>query len=193
MQHGNARPLAVKYISDPWPSAQRPRRAVIRLLEIEAGLRGCARCVKVNAERAGQIGGLFQINRFIFGHVFEQRLMRSSDPDCCLIKEYQTLQMGLAHTEMVGFGTAAWRSTGATLWTPLWLSYLAKAYADLEEFDDAWRCVEEAKTTVTITKERWYEAELYRMAGEIARKPAEGASKLRLTVACAQHAKRRDQ
>jgi predicted ATPase len=33
-----------------------------------------------------------------------------------------------AAVQMIGSGTAAWRSTGATLWTPLWLSYLAKAY-----------------------------------------------------------------
>ena len=41
-------------------------------------------------------------------------------------------------------GIAAFRSTGATVWLPKGLSYLAKAYADLGQFDDAWRCIDEA-------------------------------------------------
>ena len=32
---------------------------------------------------------------------------------------------------MITSGLTAWRSTGATLWVPLYLSYLARAYADL--------------------------------------------------------------
>ena len=65
-------------------------------------------------------------------------------------------------------GITASRSTGATLWMPLYLSCLARAYADLGKFDDAWRCTGEAMTAVETTKERWYEAELNRLAGEIA-------------------------
>ena len=68
---------------------------------------------------------------------------------------------------------AAWRSTGATLWIPLWLTYLARAYADLGQFDDACRCVGEAITAVETTKERMWEAEVQRMAGEIALKSPE--------------------
>ena len=41
-------------------------------------------------------------------------------------------------------GITAWRSTGATVFVPLYLSYLAIAYADLGQFDDAWRCIGEA-------------------------------------------------
>ena len=51
---------------------------------------------------------------------------------------------------------------------PLYLSYLARAYAELGQFDDAWRCIGEAMTAVETTKERWCEAEIHRMAGEIA-------------------------
>jgi len=51
---------------------------------------------------------------------------------------------------------------------PLYLSYLARAYADLGRFDDTRRCIGEAMTTVETTKESWCEAELHRMAGEIA-------------------------
>ena len=69
---------------------------------------------------------------------------------------------------MITSGITAFRSTGATLWMPLWLSHLARAYAALGKFDDAWRCIGEAMTAVETTKERWCEAEINRMAGEIA-------------------------
>ena len=66
---------------------------------------------------------------------------------------------------MITSGITAWRSTGTTLWMPLHLSYLASAYAELGQFDDAWRCIGEAMTAVDTTKERWCEAEINRMAG----------------------------
>ena len=42
------------------------------------------------------------------------------------------------------------------------------AYAELGQFDDAWRCLGEALTAIETTKERWCEAEVNRIAGEIA-------------------------
>ena len=72
--------------------------------------------------------------------------------------------------QMITSGIAAYRSTGATASMPLWLSYLARAYAALGKFDDAWRCIGEAMTAVEITKERWWEADIHRIAGEIALK-----------------------
>jgi hypothetical protein len=47
---------------------------------------------------------------------------------------------------------------------------LARAYAELCQFDDGWRSIDEAMTTVEATKERWCEAEVLRTAGEIALK-----------------------
>jgi tetratricopeptide (TPR) repeat protein len=41
--------------------------------------------------------------------------------------------------QMIASGITAFRSTGATHWVPLHLSYLARAYAELGQFDDAWR------------------------------------------------------
>ena len=55
----------------------------------------------------------------------------------------------------------------------LLLSISGLAYAELGKFDDAWRCIGEAMTTVETTKERWYEAEINRIAGEIALKSPE--------------------
>ena len=65
-------------------------------------------------------------------------------------------------------GIAAYRSTGAKSGLPSYLYSLAGAYAELGQFDDAWRCIGEALTTIETTKERWGEAEVYRIAGEIA-------------------------
>ena len=50
--------------------------------------------------------------------------------------------------QMITSGITAWRSTGATLWAPLRMSHLARAYAELGQFDDAWRSVGEAMTAV---------------------------------------------
>jgi class 3 adenylate cyclase/predicted ATPase len=79
--------------------------------------------------------------------------------------------------QMINSGMTAWQSTGATVWVPLYLSYLAMAYAQLGQVDDASRCIGEAITTMETTKERWYEAEVYRVAGEIALKSPERATK----------------
>ena len=79
---------------------------------------------------------------------------------------------------------------------PLYLSYLARAYAQLGQVDDAWRCICEAITTMETTKERWYEAEVHRVAGEIARmSPGAGTASAEayleqaLAIARAQQAK----
>jgi predicted ATPase len=84
-------------------------------------------------------------------------------------------------------GVTSMRSTGTTMWMPLWLSHLARAHAKLGQFDDAWRCIGEAMTAVETTKERWYEAEINRISGEIVLlsadsdvAKAEGASSARL-------------
>jgi class 3 adenylate cyclase/predicted ATPase len=70
--------------------------------------------------------------------------------------------------EMITSGLAALRSTGALVWVPWYLSYLAKAYAELGQFHDAGRCVNEAMTAMETTKEKWCEADIHRIAGEIA-------------------------
>jgi class 3 adenylate cyclase/predicted ATPase len=64
-------------------------------------------------------------------------------------------------------GVTAMRSTGTTMWMPLWLSYLTKAKAEIGQFDDARRCIGEAMAAVETAKERWCEAEVNRIAGEI--------------------------
>ena len=79
---------------------------------------------------------------------------------------------------------------------PVYLAHLIKAYADVGYFDEAWRCFDEAISLMEQTKERWYEADMYRIAGEVAiRTPdldvskAEGFFRHALDVAQAQQAK----
>jgi predicted ATPase len=69
--------------------------------------------------------------------------------------------------QMFTSGTTAARSTGATAWIPFYLSYLARAYAEPGQFDEAWRRIGETMTAVETTKEKWCEAEVHRTAGEI--------------------------
>jgi predicted ATPase len=68
--------------------------------------------------------------------------------------------------EMLISGIAAYRSTGATGFLPLFLPHLARAHAELG-LEEAWRCIGEAMTSAETTKEKWCEAEIHRTAGEI--------------------------
>ena len=61
-----------------------------------------------------------------------------------------------------------YRSSGTTAWMPMWSSYLAMAYAEVGHLDEAWKCSGDAITAVASTKERIFEAEVHRVAGDIA-------------------------
>ena len=93
-------------------------------------------------------------------------------------------------------GLAAMRLTGAMVYIPTYLSSLARAYADVGRFDAAARTIDQAMTAVETTKERMVEAEIIRVAGEIALRSqqadaekAEGYFERALTVARQQQAK----
>jgi predicted ATPase len=75
-----------------------------------------------------------------------------------------------AAVKMITSVIAAARSTGATMWLPLYLLHLGNAYGHLGEYDEAWGFIGEAMTTIEATKERWWESELNRTAGELALK-----------------------
>lgn len=72
-----------------------------------------------------------------------------------------------AAVEMITAGDAAYRQTGATLQAPLRISALAFAYARLGEFGLAHERLGDALKHVETSKERWYEADVHRIAGEI--------------------------
>ena len=68
----------------------------------------------------------------------------------------------------IASGIGEMRATGTTLWMPLFLSSLALANAEIRQFDQAWANIHEAMTAVETAKENWCEAEINRVAGEIA-------------------------
>ena len=57
---------------------------------------------------------------------------------------------------------------GTTIRLPWHLCHLARACGELGQFEEAWSYIGEAMTVVETTKERWCEAEVHRLAGEIA-------------------------
>jgi predicted ATPase len=183
------RPLATRLALDPRITALTRSRAVWALGYPEAGLAGTEQALSA-AREAGNPASLMNalamtiVTQLISGnYVIAQA---QSDELIALAEErgsvfWKTAGMlgragGLAlarkASNAVGFFTAAipaWRSTGSRLYLPVWLSLLARAYAELGQFNDAWSHIHEAITTVeTTTKERWYEAEVHRTAGEIA-------------------------
>jgi predicted ATPase len=66
---------------------------------------------------------------------------------------------------------AFFRSTGATAMLPFIHSCLTRAHAASGQRDDAGQSIETATTMLETSGERWCEAEVHRMAGEIALMP----------------------
>ena len=69
--------------------------------------------------------------------------------------------------QMLTTGNIALRSIGATTSTLLYLPWLARAYAQLGQSGEAWRCISEALTLIEQSDQRSTEAEVHRVAGEI--------------------------
>jgi len=93
-------------------------------------------------------------------------------------------------------GIAALRSSGVALHLPLWISSLAKACAEVGQFDEAWRCIAEAIAVAQTTKEKWCDPQINQLAGQVAlQSPEPDAAKAEacferaLAVARAQQAK----
>ena len=56
---------------------------------------------------------------------------------------------------------------GAVLWRPYFLALLAEAYGKVGQVEEGLNVLAEALATVDKTGERFYEAELYRLRGEL--------------------------
>ena len=72
MQHGSARPLAVKYITDHGRRHSDQGEPSSARVEAHAGLGGGAGGAERHAERARQRRGLVDIDRLIARHLLEQ-------------------------------------------------------------------------------------------------------------------------
>jgi predicted ATPase len=93
-------------------------------------------------------------------------------------------------------GIDEWRSTGSTIFVPLYQSYLARAHAEVGQFDGAWRCISDAVTLIETTNQRFWESDTHIIGGEIALKSpdldyakAEASFEHALAVARQQQAK----
>jgi predicted ATPase len=64
-------------------------------------------------------------------------------------------------------GLAALRATGAEAWLPFFLALLAKTYGEIGQAEEGLTMLTEALTRVEKTRERFWEAELYRLKGEL--------------------------
>jgi class 3 adenylate cyclase/predicted ATPase len=89
------------------------------------------------------------------GTIFQGRLLAISDQPGDAIR-------------LLSSGIEAFHSTGSTVFTPTYLSYLAEAYAKVGQFNEAWRCMEKSMSLMETNKETWSAAEVHRVAGEIA-------------------------
>ena len=71
---------------------------------------------------------------------------------------------GIAHIRQ---GLAAWRATGAGAALPWFLALLAEACGTVGQLDEGFRALEEALAAVQHNEEHHYEAEVYRLKGEL--------------------------
>jgi predicted ATPase len=69
-------------------------------------------------------------------------------------------------------GIASWNATGSVVLQPYFLALLADAYASNGEPAQALTTLDEALTLTERTDERYFEAELYRLKGEVQNDPA---------------------
>jgi DNA-binding winged helix-turn-helix (wHTH) protein/tetratricopeptide (TPR) repeat protein len=96
--------------------------------------------------------------------------------------------------EQMRAGLTALEATATALVRPHFLSLLAEGLSKLDRLDEAWALLEEATTMVSHNGERYYEAELYRLKGELLLKKAKRAEaeqcfKRSLEIAQSQKAK----
>jgi class 3 adenylate cyclase/predicted ATPase len=183
------RPLAIRFGQDVRVAIKSFRSIALWVLGYpEAALAEAHRAIE-DAREIGQAASLMVAlcissfipilcGRYATASAQSDEVVRLADERAALIwKAFGTMNRGcvLALTgkaaeavQTLTSGLVAFRSTGATVFVPLFLSHFAKAYAERGQFDDARRCVDEAMMAVETTEERWCEAEVLRMAGKIA-------------------------
>jgi len=183
------RPLATRFGQDTGVSILSWRLRVLWLLGYpEAALKDVEHGLK-DAREIGQAATLLpalvrvSMNQTIFGNYAaaaaqaQEAVALAEEKGALLWKATGVMAQGCVSAltgkaanaiRMLTTGIAAYRSTGSTLLIPWYLSYLARAHAELGQFEEAWRCIGEAMTAVETTKEKWCEADIHRTAGELA-------------------------
>jgi class 3 adenylate cyclase/predicted ATPase/energy-coupling factor transporter ATP-binding protein EcfA2 len=86
-----------------------------------------------------------------------------------LLRGWALVMQGQAEEEIsqMRHGLAARLATGAALWHPYHLALLAETYGKVRQTEEGLTVLTEAMAVVSNTEERYYEAELYRLRGEL--------------------------
>jgi class 3 adenylate cyclase/predicted ATPase len=186
---GEHRHLAMRFGQDVGASALAWRSLALLLVGYpQDALADGVRALKIARESRHSGTLIYVLNFSVFQHVYCGHFAAAN----ALIDEFDILKDQIGSVFWGGWGTvqrgcvlaltgkvseavqniasgiAEMRSTGTTLWMPLFLSHLALANAEAGQLDQAWANIHEAMTTLETTKENWYEAEINRVAGEIA-------------------------
>jgi TOMM system kinase/cyclase fusion protein len=83
-------------------------------------------------------------------------------------------------------GLALYRATDAAMWVPYFLTLLAEAYGAVSQPETGLRLLDEARTVMDRTQERFYAAEVHRVHGALVL--AQAADRHPLAETCFQHA-----
>jgi predicted ATPase len=97
-------------------------------------------------------------------HGFVQQMANETYRQGLLLAQQGQLQAGIAHMQQ---GWAAYRATGANVRQPMYLVPLAEAYGQAGQIDEGLRALAEAFAYIAQAGERWWEAELHRLKGEL--------------------------
>jgi class 3 adenylate cyclase/predicted ATPase len=196
------RPLATRFGHDSGVSILCFRSRALWLLGYPDASRENADAAVKQAREIGQAATLMYalvINSFTHFHrgdyttanaQLDEAIQLADEKDAVFWKAWGMMQRGCVlaligkpadAAATITSGIAAWRSTGSTLNLPLYLTHLASSFVMMGQFDDARHCIGKATTAMETTKEKWVEAEVNRIAGEIAlaspeRSPAKAQS-----------------
>ena len=181
------RPLATRFGQDAAVVAMSYRSHAVWYLGYPAAAQADAKQALSDAREIGQATMMFALSLTAATHIFvgnyttanEQlkELLSLADEKATLMwKGYGMASLGClcAQTnkasqavQIITSALAVARSVGAAILMPWNLSNLARAHAELGEFDDALRCIAEAIAAIEGSEERWMEPEVHRIAGEI--------------------------
>jgi predicted ATPase len=184
------RPLAARFSQDGRVAALAFRSATLWYLgRPEAAIVDALHAIK-HARELGQAptlmyalfvaaaNALLNCGKFALANsLIDELLALADEKDARFWKAEGTVLKGLvlaqtgearAAVRTIESGIAAYRAIGSTVTLPLYLCGLASAYAETGNINEAGRCIAEAVKAMETTKERQWEAEICRVAGEIA-------------------------
>jgi predicted ATPase len=188
-QPSEHRGLATRFGHDVRMTAYCWRALALWLLGYPDGAAIDMECALTDADEIGHAAtSMFALSHVSLAHTFRRDYAKAEELASRLValgeekgslywKSYGSMLQGWLHAQAgrsseaqhVGAdAVATMRSTGATAYAPWYLSYLATAHAKLGQFEDAWRCITEAIDAAEETGERWCDAEVYRIAADVA-------------------------